>query len=1045
MVTRRLRSLFLLLALLLITSAGPVVQSAPMVVEQQTTPGNAQSGSSPFAAVPNEIAVSVPLGQQQQVTLTLENQDSVSHTPRLYEARSAPPAGVVSRLVLPESLRRVALPEQSTRVDAQLQRDLAESPDGRTEFLVFLDEQPDLAAAYSITDWGERGRFVSQTLSENAERTQRDIRAWLEQRGLPYRPFWIANAIAVRGTAADVQALAERADVALLRANHILSLSVVDEEAVEDLPGAVQRTVPSSCAPDDDNICWNIRKIGADRVWYDFGVSGEGITVANIDSGVQYDHPALAQQYRGYRGTGSFQHDYNWFDPRGIAPEPQALGNHGTHTMGTMVARGTTDPDQPAVGVAPGARWIAARGCQEVSCSEADLMAAAQWLLNPTDVNGNNPRPDLRPHIVNNSWADSAGGNEKYAGYTTAWRAAGMFPVFAAGNNRHATCSTVTSPGDYANVVGTGATDQNDQIAYFSSVGPSFEGELKPDIAAPGQGIASTFAGNDLSYGSLQGTSMAAPHVAATVALMWSANPALIGDYDATYAVLTQSAVPRTDVSFNGSQYLLCRADSVPNNVYGYGRLDAYAAVAQATVDVPWLRLPASVPAIGSGATRSVTMTLDAARVPGPGTYDARVLVHTADLTRSPLVVEITLTVTAIASQAAVSGSIRDEETGTPLTGMVEIDGGPVLSVPESGEFSVILPARSEPYTLTARAMGYVSVRTEILLDAGVASTVNFSLVPDLPRLRVDVSTRSAMLAFGETKEFTTVLENTGTQPISYTLEVPSEWFGIWGSDAAGGPASTWLEPPPADRVTLELNDDGSSGALPIGFAFPFYGKQVKEIYLSANGFLSIAPLPINQPFSQSCLPIPESFTAAIVPLRADLDPAQGGTVSYAQTGEGFVVTFEDVPLHDQPNDVFTFQVVLKPDGRILFNYKQLATVPRSAAVGVQRSVQDAQTVGCGLSAPLADGLTLELRPQPNAQFWLDAPKAEGSIPPGKEAEVAIRVNWVGPNPMQPYRSALLVYSNDPRQSLVRLPVELTTTRAPHEIWLLFVGNTTRP
>ena len=172
-----------------------------------------------------------------------------------------------------------------------------------------------------------------------------------------------------------------------------------------------------------------------------YGVTGEGIVIANIDSGVQYDHPALVGNYRGNRGDGTFSHDYNWYDPTGSAPPASPCDNngHGTHTMGTMVGAG-------GIGVAPGATWIAAKGCEGRTCSDSFLLQAGQWVLAPTDHNGQNPRPDLSPDIVNNSW----GGSDDDSFYTdiiAAWNSAGIFEAFAAGNDGDGvTCMTTHAP-----------------------------------------------------------------------------------------------------------------------------------------------------------------------------------------------------------------------------------------------------------------------------------------------------------------------------------------------------------------------------------------------------------------------------------------------------------------------------------------------------------------------------------------------------------------------------------------------------------------------
>src|SRR5262249_44865187 len=136
---------------------------------------------------------------------------------------------------------------------------------------------------------------------------------------------------------------------------------------------------------------------------------------------------------------------------------------HGTHTMGTMVG-GDNGANQ--IGVAPGAQWITAKGCESSSCSSSSLLAAGQWMLAPTDLNGQNPRPDLRPNIVSNSWGSDSGTDTFYRVIVQAWVNAGIFPVFAIGNSGPS-CSTADAPGTYPESFGIGATDISDNIASF--------------------------------------------------------------------------------------------------------------------------------------------------------------------------------------------------------------------------------------------------------------------------------------------------------------------------------------------------------------------------------------------------------------------------------------------------------------------------------------------------------------------------------------------------------------------------------------------------
>lgn len=1022
--TRLAASLTLALAALLSISLAPA------------QPAAAQKGAPLISSTPGAIEVTAPLGATAQATLTLRNDSNAPVTPRLFEAviPGSLPADAIpfSDHTAPAAATQAPAARQAgPRIDPGIAQALVADPEGEAEIIVLLADQADLSAAYAIADWAERGQYVYDTLRAHAEASQRELRAALEARGTPYTPLWIVNAIAIRGTAADVAALAGERSVAAMWASQ-----------VAELESAPAQSAPGACAADADNACWNIARIGASRTWADFGVRGEGITVANIDSGVRFDHPALIEQYRGNE-PGGLRHDYNWYDAYAGQPAPTDSGNHGTHTMGTMVGRGLA-PDQPAVGVAPGARWIAVRACSSRDCSEVDLIRAAQWVLAPTNLAGEQPRPDLRPHVVNNSW--TGGQNASwYMGYVAAWRAAGIFPVFAAGNAGNLIgCSTVQSPGDYANVTAVGATDSAGRLASFSSIGPTLDGRLKPDLVAPGQAVFSTVA-DQRGYAVTSGTSMATPHVAGAVALLWAANPTLVGDYDRTYQILTSTATPTTDDSrFMGPSHAACRPDRSPNNIYGHGQLDVYAAVAEATVDVPWLRLPAGpLGAIAPAASASLSLTLDARMVPGPGVYQARVLVHGADLSRPPTVVEVTLRVPADPSHAVVSGTVTRADDGAPVQATVQVAGGAAVRADAEGRYSLTLPPATAPYTLTASARAYVTVAKPIALAAGERATLDFSLEADQPRLEADTAPQSVELALGERRQVLLALRNGGTQALNYTLSVPAEHYGVWRSDEPDGPAATWTDPP-ANAVTVSLADDGATQPLPIGFSFPFFYGSYEQFSIAANGLIGLGSQSlISLSFARTCLPVVETPGAAIAPLRVDIDPSQAGArVSYARLPEGLLVSWENVPLYNDPAHRLSFQTLLMPDGRISMRYKHIGALAEaeSPSVGLQHTLAEVQSLGCKAELPLADGLTIELRPQAPASLWLSPDKPEGSIAPGDEVEVPVSVRWVSARPFERrFSGTVELRSNDPTTPVARFKVRLRTAEAPHSIRLIQV------
>ena len=256
----------------------------------------------------------------------------------------------------------------------------------------------------------------------------------------------------------------------------------------------------------------------------------------------------------------------SWFDPQYGDPLPNDPDGHGTHTMGTIVGQ---EPDSGyTVGIAPGAKWIAARVFDALGyTSDAILLEAADWMLAPGGDT------DAAPDVVNNSWSGGSVADDWYMDAVANYVNAEILPVFSAGNQRQGEPlpwpGSIANPASYPDAFAVGATDRNDLRASFSKLGPSPFDEtiIKPEMVAPGVNVRSSLPGGVYGLGS--GTSMSAPHVAGTAALLRSANQALtVADMR---DILTGTARPLTDDEYPTS----------PNFGYGYGLLDAFEAVSQ--------------------------------------------------------------------------------------------------------------------------------------------------------------------------------------------------------------------------------------------------------------------------------------------------------------------------------------------------------------------------------------------------------------------------------------------------------------------------------
>ncbi|MEU4395705.1 S8 family serine peptidase [Kribbella sp. NPDC023855] len=584
-----------------------------------------------------------------------------------------------------------------------------------TDFWVRFSEKADLSKASAITDWNERGTAVAAALRKTAAESQAKVKAELDGQRAQYKSYWATNAIVVKGGSLEmVQSIANHAEV-------------------EGIYNPVQYDVPEVTQGTQQNeinaVEWGIANVKADQVWAQYGDKGAGITVANIDTGVQYDHPALVNQYRGKQANGTFDHNYNWFDAAGTCSgAPCDTNGHGTHTMGTMAG---DDGAANQVGVAPAVKWIAANGCCP---SDAALIESGQWMLEPTNLAGTNPDASKRPNVINNSWGSRLPSNDPFMeDVTLAWTASGIFGVFSNGNSGSA-CNTSGSPGSSTSNYSVGAYDINNTIASFSGRGAGQNGTIKPNISAPGVNVRSSVPGN--GYSSFNGTSMSAPHLAGVIALLWSGAPSLKGDVTATRALLNGTAIDTPNAQ--------CGGTDANNNVFGQGRLDALALLNAAPVGETGT-LSGKVTATGGAAIAGASVTVKQTGTPdkalttsADGSYSAVLPAGDYSLVVSAFgyvgqtgtaTVALNTTTTknfvlAAAPTVSVGGTITDGSGhGWPLYAKVSVEGpGGVFdyTTPINGRYSFKVPS-SASYTLKVETQlpGYQTVSQPITVGTG--------------------------------------------------------------------------------------------------------------------------------------------------------------------------------------------------------------------------------------------------------------------------------------------------------------------------------------
>ncbi len=766
---------------------------------------------------------------------------------------------------------------------------------GETTFWAILRQKADLSRAPTIQNETARGAFVVNELKRVADESQGGLLALLVKQNVFHRSFWIINAIQIKAGEAVLREVAAQPEV---------------EQIVADRTFHIPDPIQGKGEPGVGTVEWNISDINAPQVWSTFGDRGEGMVVGSIDTGTQFDHPALVQQYRGNLGGGNFDHNYNWYDPSNVCGNPSLVPcdnvSHGTHTMGTMVGD-DGDPGANQIGVAPHATWITAKGCESSSCSLNALLLSGQWMLAPGRLDGTQCDPAKRPDVINNSWGDGPT-DPFYQGTVQAWVASGIFPAFANGN-AGPSCSTAGVPGAYPESYAVGAFDIIHNIASFSSRGPSQfpGGGTKPDISAPGVNVRSSVPGN--GYASFSGTSMATPHVAATVALMWSAAPTLERDIGGTEALLDATAIDVSDLS--------CGGTAGDNDVWGQGRLDAFAAVDQ--------------------SPRGPTGTL--------------------------------------------TGTVTDASTNLPIGGATIHVVGPadrVTTTNASGQYSLTLPVGT--YDVTASAFGYLTQTANgVVISDGGTTTQDFALQPapshtvsgyvrdggnnplenatvtilntpippattdangfysfaSVPEGEYDVQAAQGRCFDSQTQH----LVVNGDETLDFTLPQRHDNFGYFCQVVT----PSYIE----GDTPLALSGDDNSVQVSLPFAFAFYGQTYNTSWVCTNGHVTfLNPGGTFCPYFNSSIPSTGTPNAAIYPYWDDmyLDGSSSAFTKLIGSAPNrqFVIEWRNAAYFGDFSRRVDFEVVLYENGRILTQYRNIAADGReqgnSATLGIENA-----------------------------------------------------------------------------------------------------------
>jgi len=414
---------------------------------------------------------------------------------------------------------------------------------------------------------------VHDHLVKFTQETQKELLDMAKEAGLKAKGFWATNTVYVSNATPEfIKKVMDMHTVRKVNGNQEYSI-------IDNVVGETQdeKFTPVDVAPTNTSHRraqiseYGIVITGSERAQL-AGYTGEGVVVANVDTGVRWTHEALIGSYRG----GAADHDYNWVGPgsSGNPPVPEDGNGHGTHTIGTIAGQ----PVAVGIGMAPGAQWIAAAGCNPFgSCPTLDLTESLEFCACPTDTQGGNPDCTQAPDICSNSWGGGQG-NSGFWDVLGVLRESEVVTLFSMGNSG-SSCGSANSPGDSDLVISVGASDNVDLIAFFSSRGPGTNipgvTNQQPYITGPGVNTISSYNQADNQYASASGTSMSCPHVAGWVAQILGVDPELsIDDVEQVMAGSAFEGMDASPVECGGIPN-----DVYPNMVYGHGRIDVCEAL----------------------------------------------------------------------------------------------------------------------------------------------------------------------------------------------------------------------------------------------------------------------------------------------------------------------------------------------------------------------------------------------------------------------------------------------------------------------------------
>ena len=764
--------------------------------------------------------------------------------------------------------------------------------------------------------------------------------------------------------------------------NYIVSADATPSDPrLGDLWGLIN-TGQSNGTPDAD--------IDADLAW-DVSVGSVGVIVGIIDTGVDYSHPDLAGNIwtnpgeipgNGLDDDGNgFIDDVHGYDFVNEDGEPFDDGGHGTHLAGTIGAVGNN-----GIGVV-GVNWtVRIMALKFLNASgtgtTADAIRALDYAV------------QMGVGVTNNSYGSSSFSQALYDAIAHAG-AHEMAFVASAGGSQHDNDLYPQYPASYdlPNIIAVAGTDRNDLKLASSNWGP-----VSVDLGAPGGDILSTKPG--ASYQLMSGSSMATAHVSGACALVRAVAPGI------PVAALKSRLLDSVDL-----------IPSMDGLVASNGRLNVFRALGP-----PDATPPGMIEDLAAFDPGSDTMGLSWTAPGNDGHvgvasyYDVRYSLSPIDeanwpaATRAggepaPLVAGSfqTMEVLGLAADTLYYFAIKAfDEWGNaaPISNLAAARTlpPPVVGVAPPSIVTALPPAAARTRTLTIRNTG--------------ASTLDWSAGANILSAIENVAANEPLeLQKDEEDPRVGTLGSGGPDRFGY------RWRD---SDSAGGPVFDWFDIDAVGTpITFGSYDDANSGPIPIGFPFPFYGNSFTDLRVCTNGWLSFTNTTTD--LSNDPLPSTSSPENLLAVFHDDLHFRGVQRAKYYNDGGRLIVQYTDVDKYSPSGAHLTFQVILDPTGRIVYQYLTMSGTLNSATIGIQNGARnDGLTVAYNTNY-VHDNLAVEFEKIPE---WVTLGPTSGTVPAGGSQEVTVTLDSTGLAEGL-HESTIHVESNDPATPSVQVPVRL--------------------